>query len=70
MELRMTQGCMAGDDFFEGVRAVLIDKDNTPAWSPDSLEGVSEQVCYCADARFTELWGSTLPRTSRSWIRS
>lgn len=43
MEFRMTQGCMANKDFFEGVRAVLIDKDHSPVWSPDSLEAVSDQ---------------------------
>jgi len=43
MEFRMTQGCMANKDFFEGVRAVLIDKDNTPSWSPAALEEVSDE---------------------------
>lgn len=43
MEFRMTQGCMRNPDFFEGVRAVLIDKDNAPTWSPSTLEQVTEQ---------------------------
>jgi enoyl-CoA hydratase len=29
-------------DFQEGVRAVVVDKDNTPNWSPTDLSGVSE----------------------------
>lgn len=37
MEYRMTQACLAGADLYEGVRAVVIDKDNKPRWSPASL---------------------------------
>ena len=31
-------------DFQEGVRAVIVDKDNAPKWSPDTLEGVSDHL--------------------------
>ena len=37
MEYRMTQRLMEGGDFFEGVRAVVIDKDMTPKWRPETL---------------------------------
>lgn len=43
MEYRMVNRVMEGKDFYEGVRAILIDKDNTPVWSPNSLERVKRE---------------------------
>jgi len=40
MEFRMVRRVMEGRDFFEGVRAAIIDKDKAPRWSPASIEGV------------------------------
>ena len=31
-----------GLEFYEGVRAMVVDKDKSPAWSPSTLEAVSE----------------------------
>ena len=43
MEFRMVNRCAEGHDFFEGVRAVLVDKDRSPAWQPDTLSAVSDR---------------------------
>lgn len=37
LEYRMTQHVMAAHDFYEGIRAVLVDKDQKPRWQPGSL---------------------------------
>ena len=42
MEYRMVRRVMEGHDFFEGVRATIVDKDKNPRWSPASVEGVSD----------------------------
>jgi len=44
LEYRMTQHVMAGRDFYEGVRAALIDKDQAPRWQPATLAEVSDDM--------------------------
>ncbi len=40
LEYRMVMAIRDGHDFYEGVRAQLIDKDRAPIWSPARLEDV------------------------------
>jgi enoyl-CoA hydratase len=42
MEYRMVNRIVTGHDFYEGVRATIIDKDGAPKWSPADLAGVSD----------------------------
>jgi enoyl-CoA hydratase len=42
LEYRLTQHVMAAHDFFEGVRAMLIDRDQKLHWRPATLAEVSE----------------------------
>jgi enoyl-CoA hydratase/carnithine racemase len=45
MEYRLSQACMRpGSDFYEGIRSVLIDRDNNPKWDPATLEGVTDDM--------------------------
>jgi enoyl-CoA hydratase/carnithine racemase len=41
-EFRIVSRIVEGHDFYEGVRAVIVDKDNAPRWRPASLAEVSE----------------------------
>jgi len=52
MEFRMTNRIVDGVDFYEGVRATIIDKDQSPKWNPNSLAEVSAEAI---DAYFQSL---------------
>ena len=42
MEYRIGSRVVRRHDFLEGVRAVIVDKDNAPRWEPPTLEGVTD----------------------------
>jgi enoyl-CoA hydratase len=44
MEYRIGARVVARHDFLEGVRAVIVDKDNAPRWNPPLLEGVTDAM--------------------------
>jgi enoyl-CoA hydratase len=48
LEYRLARYCMTHADFYEGVRAVIVEKDNRPRWSPATLEGATD--AYVAEA--------------------
>ncbi len=52
MEYRISARVLTLPDFAEGVRAVIVDKDNAPEWSPATPEGVTEDLL---DAIFAPL---------------
>jgi enoyl-CoA hydratase/carnithine racemase len=57
MEFRILNRMLAGHDFYEGIRAVIVDKDGAPAWRPATLEGVDKAAI---DAYFAPLPGGEL----------
>jgi enoyl-CoA hydratase len=44
VDYRLACRCLDGHDFYEGVRAALIDKDRAPRWQPDRLEAVTQAM--------------------------
>ncbi|EDV21188.1 uncharacterized protein TRIADDRAFT_30551 [Trichoplax adhaerens] len=48
-ENRICQRMMETKDFYEGVRAILIDRDNNPKWDPATFEEVTDEM---VDAHF------------------
>jgi enoyl-CoA hydratase/carnithine racemase len=53
MELNLVHGCFEQGDFVEGIRALIVEKDNRPQWRPPRLEDVGQAAI---DAFFAPRW--------------
>jgi enoyl-CoA hydratase len=56
-EFRIVSRVIHGHDFYEGVRAVIVDKDNKPRWQPATLAAVSDAE---VERHFAPLCGGEL----------
>jgi enoyl-CoA hydratase len=43
-EYAATHAVLASNEFYEGVRAAVVDKDRKPQWSPATLSEVTEDI--------------------------
>ena len=66
-DFRLGCRCLDGHDFYEGVRAVLIDRDQAAKWQPARLEDVSEAM---VDAYFAPLGPDELELPSRAEMQA
>ncbi len=53
MELNLIHGCFEQGDFMEGIRALIVEKDNSPRWRPARLEEVERPA---VEAFFRPRW--------------
>ena len=44
LDYRMSQWLFRNKDIHEGIRAMLVDHDNTPVWTPGSLVEVTDEM--------------------------
>ncbi len=58
---------MEGHDFYEGVRAALVDRDHAPMWHPDRREDVGEAAVA---AHFAPMAGAELQLISRAEMQA
>lgn len=62
VDYRLACRALEGHDFYEGVRAALIDKDGKPGWRPARLEDVTREM---VDAYFAPLGAGELTLATR-----
>lgn len=65
-ETTLTMQCALHTDFREGVRALIIDKDNNPKWNPATLNDVPQSL---VKAHFKEPWAKDHPLRERLELR-
>ncbi|MDC7124969.1 MAG: enoyl-CoA hydratase/isomerase family protein [Spirochaetales bacterium] len=53
MEMNLSLSFMSSEDFYEGTRSVLVDKDRNPKWNPDSYEKLTKDM---VDSFFNYQW--------------
>jgi enoyl-CoA hydratase/carnithine racemase len=56
MELGLIHACFEHGDFIEGIRALVVDKDNAPRWKAASLEAVDRAA---VEAFFRPRWSAS-----------
>ena len=57
-ELIISTQCARHPDFIEGVRALLVDKDNAPRWQPATLAEITESWI---DGHYVSPWQGEHP---------
>jgi enoyl-CoA hydratase len=65
-DFRLAWRCLEGQDFSEGVRAFLIDRDRAPKWQPARLQEVTEAM---VDRYFAPLGAEELTLASRTELQ-
>ncbi len=66
-DYRLAVRCLEASDFYEGVRAALIDKDGKPEWLPARIEDISQAM---VDAYFVPLGDEDLKLPTRSEMQA
>lgn len=66
-DFRLASRFMQGQDFYEGVRATLIDRDHAPTWRPARLEDVGDAM---VDAYFAPLGADELSLATRAEMQA
>jgi hypothetical protein len=54
MEWNVAMHFMVSHDFYEGVRALIIDKDNHPKWDPQEILRVPTAMVHSYFTKFSE----------------